>query len=224
MLRLLDLEPFAIGGTRRCYVHPDDETRCVKVLRADRTPGARRAAARGWRRFKRLASFDDQRKETKAYRHLRRRGQLDYTHVPRFYGAVETDQGAGIVTALLRDYDGDYPKNLEELLPLGMTDALEQAIGEFKQWLRHELFLTRDLLPHNIIAVADRPARYRLVIVDGIGNSEFIPLSHWFAFCARAKIERKIRKFDYRTRLLLPPGSAPSIEPRPPESALRADP
>ena len=105
------------------------------------------------------------------------------------------------MTALLRDYDGGYPKNLEELLPLGMTDALEQAIGEFKQWLRQQLFLTRDLLPHNIIAVADKPARYRLVVVDGIGNSEFIPLSHWFTFCARAKIERKIRKFDYRTRI-----------------------
>ena len=73
MLRLHELEPFAIGGTRRCYVHPDDETRCVKVLRADRTPEARRALASGWRRFKRLESFDDQRKETKAYRHLRRR-------------------------------------------------------------------------------------------------------------------------------------------------------
>ena len=203
-LRLRDREPFAIGGTRRCYVHPEDETLCVKVLRPDRTPEARRAVAGGWRRFKALASFDDQRKETKAYRHLKRRGQLDYTHVPRCYGSVDTDQGVGIVTALFRDCDGGYPENLEELLPRGMTNALEQAIGEFKLWLRRERFLTRDLLPHNIIAVADRPDRYRLVVVDGIGNSEFIPLSHWFKFCARMKVERKIRKFDYRVRILLP--------------------
>ncbi|MDE0189984.1 MAG: YrbL family protein, partial [Gammaproteobacteria bacterium] len=52
--------------------------------------------------------------------------------------------------------------------------------------------------------VADGPERFRLVIVDGIGNSEFLPLSHWFKFCARAKIERKIRKFDHRIRILLP--------------------
>ena len=204
MLNLQDIEPFAIGGTRRCYVHPQDPRRCVKVLRPDRTPSARRAVVTGWRRFKRLQNFDDQRKETDAYRHLKRIGQLDYTHVPRFYGTVETDQGVGIVTALFRNYDGGFPKNLEELLPQGMSDALERAIDEFKQWLRRERFLTRDLLPHNIIAVADAPERYRLVIVDGIGNSEFIPLSHWFKFCARAKIERKLRKFDYRTRILLP--------------------
>lgn len=204
MMNLHNLDPFAIGGTRRCYIHPNDATRCVKVLRPDRTPSARRAAVSGWRRFKRLKSFDDQRKETKAYRRLKRCGQLDYTHVPLYYGTVETDQGIGIVTALFRDFDGGFPKNLEELLPRGMTDALEQAVDEFKQWLRRELFLTRDLLPHNIIAVADSPERYRLVIVDGIGNSEFIPLSHWFECCARAKIERKIRKFDYRIRILLP--------------------
>lgn len=204
MLRLAHIEPFAIGGTRRCYVHPDDETLCVKVLRGDRTPSARRAVATGWRQLKRLGSFDDQRKELKAYRHLTRRGQLDWSHVPRFYGTVETDRGLGIVTALLRDWDGGYPKNLEELLPGGMNDVLDAAIAEFKDWLRRNLFLTRDLLPHNIIAVADGPERYRLVIVDGIGNSEFVPLSHWFKVCARLKIERKIRKFDYRTRILLP--------------------
>lgn len=206
VLRLGHIEPFAIGGTRRCYVHPDDETLCVKVLRPDRTPSARRAVATGWRRLKRLPSFDDQRKEHKAYRHLIRRGQLDWSHVPRFYGTVETDQGLGIVTALFRDWDGGYPKNLEELLPSGMTDSLDAAIREFKGWLRRELFLTRDLLPHNIIAVADSAERYRLVIVDGIGNSEFVPLAHWFKVSARMKIERKIRKFDYRTGILLPGG------------------
>ena len=204
MLNLCALEPFAVGGTRRCYIHPEDASRCVKVLRPDRTPSARRAVATGWRRFKRLANFDDQRKEIEAYRRLKRSGQLDYTHVPRFYGTVDTDQGVGIVTALFRNFDDGFPRNLEELLPLGTTDALERAIDEFKQWLRRELFLTRDLLPHNIIAVADSPERYRLVVVDGIGNSEFLPLSHWFKWSARAKIERKIRKFDYRVRILLP--------------------
>ena len=60
------------------------------------------------------------------------------------------------------------------------------------------------MLPHNIIAVAVAAERYRLVIVDGIGNSELVPFSNWFDFCARRKVERKIRKFDYRLRILLP--------------------
>ena len=205
-LTLAGLEPFAIGGTRRCYIHPHDEGLCVKVLRPDRTPAARLACATGWRRFKGQRGYDDQRKELKAYRQLGSR--REWLHVPRCYGAVETDQGIGIVTELHRDWDGGFPFNLEQLLPRGMTVALAAAIDEFKAWLRRDLFLSRDLLPHNIIAVAVSPDAYRLVIVDGIGNSELVPFSSWFRACATRKVERKIRKFDYRVRVLLPAASS----------------
>lgn len=207
MLILADCEPFAVGGTRRCYVHPEDENLCVKVLRPDRTAAARLADARGWRRLKGRRGFDDQRKELKAYQQLSRRPPGDWTHVPRCHGAVATDQGIGVVTDLHRDWHGGFPANLEQLLPSGMSDALGAAIDEFKAWLRRTLFLSRDLLPHNIIVVAVEENRYRLVIVDGIGNSELLPLSSWFDMCARQKIERKIRKFDGRVRMLLPGGA-----------------
>ena len=203
-LKLSDLEPFAIGGTRRCYVHPRDDRLCVKILRPDRTAAARHRAATGWRRLKGKRGFDDQRKERKAYDALLKRGQRDWRHVPRYHGTVATDQGLGIVTDLQRNYDGRFPLNLNELLPNGMTEPIAAAIAEFQAWLRRDLFLSRDLLPHNIIAVAESPSRYRLMIVDGIGNSEMLPFSSWFDACARRKVERKIAKFDMRVRILLP--------------------
>jgi hypothetical protein len=49
---------------------------------------------------------------------------------------------------------------------------------------------------------------YRVLVVDGIGNSEWIPVSTWSRFFARRKIARKIAKFRYRTRILLPPQQA----------------
>ena len=210
MLKLADIEPFAIGGTRRCYVHPGDEALCVKTLRPDRTAAARLQLARGWRRLKGERGFDDQRKERKAYDALLKSGQRDWRHVPRYHGTVATDQGIGIVTDLQRNHDGAFPANLEALLPGGMTDALADGIDEFKAWLRRDLFLSRDLLPHNIIAVLERPDRYRLMIVDGIGNSEMLPLSSWFRTAARLKVERKIRKFDHRVEILLPTAAAQS--------------
>ena len=208
MLRLANETPFAIGGTRRCYVHPRDEKLCVKVLRPDRTAAARLASATGWRRLKGARGFDDQRKELKAYRQLLRRGGCDWRHVPRCHGAVDTDQGVGVVTDLVRNHDGALPRNLEQLLPDGLTAPLAAAIDEFKAWLRRDLFLSRDLLPHNIIGVALAAERYRLMIVDGIGNSELLPLSNWLKPCARLKVERKIRKFDARVRILLPNSAA----------------
>ena len=46
LLRLAHLRPFAVGGTRRCYVHPEDAALCVKVLRPDRTAATRLADAK----------------------------------------------------------------------------------------------------------------------------------------------------------------------------------
>ncbi len=205
MIQLDSQEPFAIGGTRRCYLHPSDPSRCIKVLREDRTPEKRRELATGLKKFRSVSHWDDQDKEISAYRDLmRRHGSELWRHVPRFLGVVETDLGTGIVTQVFRNFDSTFPLNLDQQVPHGIDKPLEEAIGTFKTWLRKELVLTRDLLPHNIIAVREDVNRCRLVIVDGLGNSEWIPISSWSKAIARRKIERKIVKFEGRIHLLKP--------------------
>ena len=202
LLVLAHHAPFTIGGTRRCYVHPDDPSKCIKVLRPDRTALQRKRAAKGWRRLKPLASFDDQVKERRAYERLiSRREELVFRHVPKYFGTVDTDMGIGIVTQLIRDFDGKFPATLEEALLLPATSELTSAVDQFKRWLRDSLLLTRDLLPHNIIVVRRSEGVSRLMIVDGLGSSEFVPLSHWNRFAARKKVERKIAKFEAWTGL-----------------------
>ena len=202
-LKLSNREPFAIGGTRRCYLHPEDDSLCVKVLRSDRTPQRRRDRATGLKRFRSLDHWDDQLKEKLAYERLiKRHGPKVWNHVPQFFGVVDTDEGMGIVTKLFRNSDGSFPLNLDDQVPLGIDAPLNAAIEQFKSWLRHELVLTRGLLPHNIIAVRDSATECRLVIVDGLGNSEWIPISDWFRPVARAKVERKIARFERRLELL----------------------
>ena len=138
-----------------------------------------------------------------AYKHLiQRHGDSLWGHVPEFFGSAETDLGVGIVTRVFRNFDGSFPLNLDQQVPRGIDAPLGSAIEEFKRWLRIELVLTRDLLPHNIIAVRESPQSCRLVIVDGLGNSEWIPISSWFRIIAKQKIERKIAKFEGRIALL----------------------
>ena len=158
---------------------------------------------RGLRRYRSLRHFDDQWKEIRAYEHLRSLARESiWEHVPRYFGTVETDFGIGIVTRLFTNVDGSIPLNLEELLTRSRSGYPQQAIEQFKSWLRRELFLSRNLLPHNIIAVRQSHHVLKLVIVDGIGNSEFIPISTWFTSLARRKIERRIQFFDHRVELL----------------------
>ena len=204
ILELRTLKPFAIGGTRRCYIHPNDSNLCVKVLREDRTPEVRKNQTEGFKRLLPPRNFDDQWKEQRAYEALIPKvTDGTWKHVPEYFGTVDTDMGLGIVTRVFRNHDGSFPLTLEHLVPKGITDSLEQALQEFKDWLRKELFLSRHLLPHNIIVVETEPSTCTLVIVDGIGNSEMIPISSWFDFFARRKIERKIVYFNHRIDELL---------------------
>jgi hypothetical protein len=111
--------------------------------------------------------------------------------------------GVGIVTQLMRNADGSWPKNLEQLLVNGMEPVLEAGIEDFLAAVGDLRILSRDLLPHNIIAVKEEHG-YRVMLVDGIGNAELIPLSTWSRFFARRKTQRKIRRFRQRCALLLP--------------------
>lgn len=202
-VKLDQLTPFAIGGTRLCFVHPDDSNKCIKVLRADRTPQTRRQLTKGIKKLRPAKHWDDQQKELSAYRHLlARETPTLWRHIPEFFGSVETDLGLGIVTRIFRNFDGNFPRNLEQEVPKGIDDSLKNGIENFKSWLRQELVVTRDLLPHNIIVVRDSSQHCRLLIVDGLGNSEWIPVSTWFRSFARRKIERKIAKFEFRLESL----------------------
>lgn len=195
--------PFAVGGTRLCFVHPHDASKCVKVLRQDRTPQERRKLTTGIKKYRSLKHWDDQSKELIAYHQLLNRNTATvWQHIPEFFGSVETDLGLGIITRVFRNFDGEFPRNLEQEVPLGDDTILNAGLSEFKHWLRQELIVTRDLLPHNIIVVRDSAEHCRLMIVDGLGNSEWIPVSTWFRSFARRKVERKIAKFNGRVGIL----------------------
>ncbi|WOJ95492.1 YrbL family protein [Congregibacter brevis] len=204
MLKLKHSRPLFVGGTRYCFQHPEHANRCVKVLRPDRTGAARKILRKDFKRHLPARFLDDQRKEIKAYRELlTRASETLWRYVPRYHGTEETDMGIGIVTQLMRNADGSWPKNLEQILVDGMSPELEAGIEEFLTAVGDLRILSRDLLPHNIVAVKEDTG-YRVMLVDGIGNAELIPLSTWSGFFARRKTQRKIRRFRQRCALLLP--------------------
>lgn len=200
-------EPLFLGGTRRVYQHPEHRDRCIKVLRHDRTGSARKARKRGWKSLLPASSFDDQRKELQAYQTLVRSSRnlpAVWQLVPEYFGTVATDQGPGIVTRLYRNADGSWPENLEQRLPRGLDAALARALSAFAQGLEQQCVLTRDLLPHNMIVVRCDSGEQQILVVDGIGNADFIPLANYSRWAARAKVRRKLRRLEVRVKMLLP--------------------
>lgn len=206
-INLNDHEPLFVGGTRRVFQHPEHADRCIKVLRPDRTGHARRSHKRGWKRLLPASAFDDQLKEIRAYSSLvassRDLGQV-WRHIPEYFGTVDTDCGIGIVTRLYRNGDGSWPLNLEQCLPRGLTPALADGLTTFARAMAYQGVLTRDLLPHNMIAVEHARGHVQVLVVDGIGNADFIPLANVSRLAAHAKVRRKLKRLEQRVRMLLP--------------------
>lgn len=157
-------------------------------------------------RLKPARSFDENRQEQRTLITLERQiGPAFNEHVPRYLGMIDTDMGTGIQVQLVRSHDGAIALPLKQhLWERGRTQALDQALEEFGRcWIEHRI-PSRSLLLHNLV-VEDRGGQepLKLWVIDGLGNSDLLPLARWSKRLARRKAERKVRDLDVRIESLL---------------------
>ena len=96
MIRLSEQTPLGTGRHRKCYAHPEDAQRCIKIV------------------YHRGDGGDKEiRRELKYYAHLGRRLK-DWSGIPRYHGTVETDCGTGYVYDVIADFDGKPSITLTE--------------------------------------------------------------------------------------------------------------
>ena len=161
-LLLSELEPFAKGDKRHCYIHPDDTNLCVKVparINDKRCRAEQLMDLRGYNLVKKKWS------------------KSVFDRIPTIQSVVDTDLGLGIVMQLYRDADGSISQNLLELIrEKGLTLALAGAIGDLKQWLRQQRLVTRDTGAYNMVAVCLGEDEYKNRNYRGLGKSK-IPLA-----------------------------------------------
>lgn len=191
MLTLSNKEPFARGGRRLCFVHPEDDARCVKVLRTDgdRFRKTGRTFVPGFLR----REYDNNEDERRALDALQRRLGSAYDHLPRCYGYVETDLGRGLVLELVRDEDGHISRSVRESLLEGVAlDELRPAYDEMAAFYIEHGVVTRAILDHNLTAQRVGSA-WRLTLIDGFGDSTLIPLRSLLASTRRATAKKRMR-------------------------------
>lgn len=130
---------------------------------------------------------------------LRRRNK-NYTLLPQYYGEVETNLGKGYVFEIIKDYDGNKCKTLEDFI---ISDKLFfenfNLIITLLKKLKTELYdneiITMVLFPENIIFQRTAENNYRVRIINDMGSSVLIPLEYYFTYFARTKILRRWIKF-----------------------------
>lgn len=180
---MIELAPHALIGKglhRECYAHPDDPSLCVKIVVA--------------------GNCNENRREAAYYAKLNRRG-IAWDCLPMFYGLIPTNLGEGAVFDLVRDHDNRISLTLahylaSQKLTARHGPALRRALDELRTYLLEQRVITMTLKAKNILFQQGPEQTAKLVVVDNIGNSDFIPLANYSARLAQWKIQRKWARFE----------------------------
>ena len=192
MISLEEVKPFAEGGNRVCYIHPDNKNLCLKISKSE-VVKKMRSNAPWYKKLRSENSFDDNYREERAYqqRAIKKNPQKIWKHLAKWYEFVETSKGLASCTELITNND-KIALNLEEyLFSKGRTKEIDKALKEFEIFLKETKLLTKNIIPHNL-AVKEDDYGLTLKIIDGLGSMSFIPLPEISNALANRYIKRRI--------------------------------
>jgi hypothetical protein len=180
MLTLKSSSLIGRGLRRECYFHPGDDNKCVKVV---------------------VAGDHKETVREQSYYQLLRNRAISWNMLARFYGNAETNLGSGAVFELIRDYNGEVSKTLEHYISADNASEIDyqnlsRALSVLKQYLLKWKIVTMTIRPYNLVFKKNNASEGTLVIIDNIGNSDFIPICNYVDFLAMRKIRRKWQRFE----------------------------
>ena len=143
----------AKGGERACYIHPNDDTKVIKIL------------------YSNLPKHNDQNKLEFIYMNYLKKKKVDLSSVTDCYGYVQTNLGEGLIFDRVIDYDGTPSKSFRYYLAnkLISEELQQQLLEELKKNIEENLILFIDTSLTNIFCQKIAEDKYKLIIVDGLG-------------------------------------------------------
>ena len=177
MLKLTENCLIGVGSERKCYLHPENEKKCVKVT----YKFGRRTKVRCEREIK--YSF----KYSMLPQHFK--------SIPRYFGKVDTNLGEGHVFELVLDFDGQISTKLSDFIQMNQPgDSLTKKICELYRTFLESRVLVSDFHPGNLVLQKSSADDYQLVMIDGFGNSDFIKICDYSRFFLKKKLVRKFKR------------------------------
>ncbi|MDR5902960.1 YrbL family protein [Halomonas icarae] len=169
------------GDERICYLHPNNPARCIKLSRIEKAKQTHR--------------------ELRYFRLLKRR-KVPFTYIPEFFGIVKDDEVIGIEQQLVLDESAEVPPSVAGYLTKQLTP--EQArrfwagLDALKCYLLAYNVVPCDLVMSNLLVI-ERSNTTDVMLIDGLGASELIPLPEYVPWLGRRKIQRKWARFMAKT-------------------------
>lgn len=191
MITLRESLFLAKGTERSVYTHPDNSNLCVKVNHSE-------------------VSRQQQQQEEKYLKFLIKKGRLPCRPLPQYYGSLETNLGKGLVFEKISNYNKSNCEDIKSFIEknrgnLEIHKQLKNALVHFKSDLLSNFIIVRDLTMRNILVQHIEEDKFVLTLIDGFGNSDFIPLANYSSWYAALKIERRWERFERKILLLMKP-------------------
>lgn len=170
----------ATGAERICVRNLNNQFSCFKISKKIHSKETRR--------------------EIKYFKFLKRKG-VTSSFIPAFISDFETEEEIIIEQELIADHPEQdlFAFRVEEFV----ADAsgrqlmeLEKLFQELYTELKDKNVIISDLHAGNMMIYCDKAGNIkRLIVVDGFGSPEAIPLAKYFGYFGRKKIDRQWAKF-----------------------------
>lgn len=176
----LPKEMIGKGNERICYLNPEDNTKVIKV---------------SYERKKGRSKQSDI--EVKYYNELVRRKKMDWSHLPKFYGEVDTDQGKGFIVDLVKDFDGQTSKSFKYYIDKNGVEPYKEELEAYKQYfIEYLIIFNYGMMPKNILRRRIDEHSAQLVLIDGLGDVSYFTFPNKIPYFARKKVLRRWEKFE----------------------------
>lgn len=178
------------GSSRLCYLHPEDPGKCIKITYS--------------------RNLDIEKQELKHYRLHRRRG-ISWEMLAKPYGKIETSKGSGVIFSLAHDFDASISRTLDQYLSdeqlTPSAKELSELFDKFRNYMLTERIVIRELKSDNIVLQRLTPNQQRLILIDGLGNNQFLPIANYLSTFAKRVIQRKWDSFEKHLKEEFPENS-----------------
>jgi hypothetical protein len=178
MLELSRTQPLAVGHLRYVFQHPENPAYLIKVMRADAVD-ARIAKGRWYKRLPRTREYIGYVRELKEYIASQARPHSRNAPIARMIGLVDTDLGLGLVAEKVVGPDGGLARTLAALYAeqRGFSAALDHELDAFYRGLIDANVIVGDMHAWNIVHGTDSRGGPRLILIDGFGEKNIIPMA-----------------------------------------------
>ena len=176
MIEIKEKNYIGQGTYQKCYIHPDNDNLCLKIRRNIRSNKSR------------------VNQEINYYKKIQKRN-TELPFLSKYHGEEITNFGVASVYDLIKDETtNSVSLSMYDYLKMDESpfsdDLFVTEIQKLKRKLIKNKILIRDLTAKNICCKILANKSIELIIIDGVGHRDFIPLVEWIGFFTKRKMNK----------------------------------